>query len=152
MVFLHRLGEAERRPGAGALPGRYLPLRHHLPGLPHAHQTRQAGWSLWLCEAAAPSHLAQPGLHGPAAAVWDRRAVLRVKLEELSMSWLLCTMLSLNFESELWGTWLTETYQIFLLQMEELSWGEIGFCASWCSGSQHDSCLWYFTRACFLLK
>lgn len=75
VISLHRLGEAQRRPGAGALPGGHLALRHHLPGLPHAHATRQAGRGLRLRQAAAPSHLAQPGLHGPAAAVRDGRAV-----------------------------------------------------------------------------
>lgn len=79
-MCVHRLGEAERRPGAGALPGGDLPLRHHLPGLSHAHAARQAGRGLRLREAAAPSHLAQPGLHGAAAAVRDRRAVQGVKL------------------------------------------------------------------------
>lgn len=76
----HRLSETERRPGAGALPGRHLPLRHHLPGLPNAHATRQAGRGLRLREAAAPSHLAQPGLHGPAAAVRDGRVVQGMRL------------------------------------------------------------------------
>lgn len=80
VISHHRLGETERRPGAGALPGRHLPLRHHLPGLPHAHAPRQAGRGLRLREAAAPSHLAQPGLHGPAAAVRDGRAVQGMRL------------------------------------------------------------------------
>lgn len=71
----YRLSEAEGRSGAGALPGRYLPLRHHLSGLPHAHAARQARWGLRLCETAPSRHLPQPGLHGAAAAVWDRRSV-----------------------------------------------------------------------------
>lgn len=79
MISLHRLSETERRPGAGALPGGHLPLCHNLPGLPHAHEARQAGRGLRLREAAAPSHLAQPGLHGPAATIRDRRAVQRMR-------------------------------------------------------------------------
>lgn len=79
-MCVRRHGEAERRQGAGALPGWDLPFRHHLPGLSHAHAARQTGRGLRLREAAAPSHLAQPGLHGAAAAVRDRRAVQGLKL------------------------------------------------------------------------
>lgn len=75
----YRLSETEWWPGAGALPGRYLPLSDHLSGLPHAHSARQAGWGLWLRKAATPSHLPQPGLHGTAAAVWDWRSLSGMK-------------------------------------------------------------------------
>ena len=65
----YRFSEAKWWSGAGALPGRYLPLCHHLSGLSHAHPACPAGGGLRLCEAAASGHLPQPGLHGTAAAV-----------------------------------------------------------------------------------
>lgn len=83
----YRLSETERRSGAGALPGRYLPLSNHLSGLPHAHSARQVGRGLWLRKAATPSHLPQPGLHGTAAAVWDWRPLSGMKNQAHSGRW-----------------------------------------------------------------
>ncbi|XP_032033505.1 dual specificity protein phosphatase 2 isoform X1 [Hylobates moloch] len=41
-----RLGEEQRRPGAGALPGGHLALCHHLSGIPHAESPCAAGRGL----------------------------------------------------------------------------------------------------------
>ena len=109
----YRLSEAEGRSGAGALPGRYLPLRHHLSGLPHAHAARQARWGLRLCEAAASRHLPQPGLHGAAAAVWDRRSLSgmrsRAQSDWACFDWFSC------LSSALWWTQsIIRTHALFV--------------------------------------
>lgn len=80
-VSTYRLGEAERWKGAGALSGRYIPFSHHLSGLPHAHSTCPAGWGVRLRQAAASRHLAKPGFHGTAAAVWDWCSVSGIKAQ-----------------------------------------------------------------------
>lgn len=78
----YRFSEAKWWSGVGSLPGRYLPFSHHLSGLPHAHPACPPGGGLWLCEAAASGHLAQPGLHGTAASVWDRRSLPGMKIHQ----------------------------------------------------------------------
>lgn len=164
MISHHRLGETERRPSAGALPGRHLPLRHDLPGLPHAHATRQAGRGLRLREAAAPSHLAQPGLYGPAAAVRDGRAVQGMSL---LLWWRKRGTLDIFATLALWAlsdlrdvtNWNISgvspangsSQAAWTLHSENLrlcAWWELGACSS----SHFDLRLWYFARAVSLPK
>lgn len=64
-----RCREGLPRASAGSLPGGHLQVSHHLPGLPDDEETREAGGSLRVRQAAPEHHLAQLQLHGAAAAV-----------------------------------------------------------------------------------
>lgn len=69
ILFFNRFSEKQRRTGVCPLSSRHLPLCNHLSSLSDAHQPREAGRGLWVCQEAPQHHLSQLQLHGPAPPV-----------------------------------------------------------------------------------
>lgn len=74
-LLFSRFSERKWRSSSGSLPGRHLSLRHHLLGVSDPRPPRAPGRGLWIREASETCDFPELGLHGPAAAVRDRRPV-----------------------------------------------------------------------------